>query len=47
MSMCALPLEVDDQDLRELERLSRSVSEPVSGGSPGAGVVVSGRGRGQ
>ena len=29
MSMCAPPLEVDDQDLRELERLSRSVSEPL------------------
>ena len=27
--MCAPPLEVDDQDLRELERLSRSVSEPL------------------
>ena len=29
MSMCAPPLEVDDQDLRVLERLSRSVSEPL------------------
>ena len=29
MSMCAPPLAVSDEDRRELERLSRSVSEPV------------------
>ncbi|MXW99772.1 MAG: helix-turn-helix domain-containing protein [Acidimicrobiaceae bacterium] len=29
MSMCAPPLAVSDEDRKELERLSRSVSEPV------------------
>ena len=29
MSMCAQPLMVDDRVRRELERLSRSVSEPL------------------